>query len=167
MRLNVFDSLDPTRYNHLFPRFGNYHAKALEAATLARGAANYEGFYIAFPPQPDEQLAARGNWTGRFSVTPNTYILGFAAYSQQAAGFKLQLTDLGTNDPFFSKPVDYRNVTGQGGGVPANRVFYLPKPRLILEPGLLSAQLTNLAIVANTVQLVLYTVSERYWRPAA
>lgn len=161
-QINIYDSLG-TPYGHLSPRFGNWNAKALDAAAIIRGAANYSPYLIGFPKLGAQSIPARQFWQGRASLGERAYILGLSGSSAQAAGFMLQIKDLGTGRPLFAKPLNWQNITAQGGGTPNNQVHYFPAPHLVKPPGLVEIQITNLAAVANDIEVVLFTAQET-WR---
>lgn len=162
MRINQYDSLG-LPWNQFTKRLGNYNAKAIDAAAIVRGAANYEPYCIAFPARPNQEvIAARGFFQGRASVSPRTFIIGVLGYSEQAAGFKLQLKDLGTGRNLFKSPIDFRNCTGQATTNPRNQVHYLPEAQLVKYPCLIEVQITNLATVANRIQVCIQTAQPTF-----
>jgi hypothetical protein len=153
------DSLDPKLYPQFRPRFGRYHTYALDAMLALRHAAGFEASWHVIPNASNTAVIALGRFEQRISVPPQSYIWGFAAYSQQ--GFQVQIYDLGTSEPWFSQPLNYQNLSGQGStpeGI-TSPLYLLPAPRLVLEPGLLSVQITNLSSQVNTIKLLMLMVT--------
>jgi hypothetical protein len=156
--LNLHDSRAP----ELYPQFRNtaYRYSGLVAARheTIRCAEGFEPLWIALPEEQNATLAINAIYEARVSIAPGSYIIGFSGQSAQAAGFEVRILDLRDQALFWSKPANWQNVTGQTPllGVP-NPVFYLPEPRLILEPGTLSVRIRNLDTVnANLVQFVMH-----------
>jgi len=159
------DSLDPRRYNQF--RSG-YAARVLAAMAEIRGAANYEHFGLCVPG--DERystIEARGTFDARQKVADYAYIVAISGVSVQAAGCKLQITDLGTGASFWSKPVTIGSATGGQGSASgvSNSLWFLPKPRLVLPPAELSIQIFNLATVPNAIQFVLHLAQPANGKP--
>ena len=128
-------------------------------AELAQ-AAGYQTNLVAVPDPPSATLAIGGTYEARISLLPGSYVLGFSGTSQRAAGFEAMVEDLGAQARFFNRPLRLPNITGQAGGSPPySRVFYLPEPRLILEPAVLSVRLRNLDTGnTNAVQFVIHSL---------
>ena len=166
MRIGLYDSLDTSRLNQYRPRIGNYGAQAIEAAEVIRGAANYEPYIFAFPDPMNATIPARGTYDGRVKMLPGTYINFLSASSSQAEGFKVQIIDLGTGQAFWSKPIRYQNMSGQGSASGVSSPLYvLPIPKLIIEPGIVAVSIQNLSPNQNNVQLCLHTSQPAFWRP--
>ena len=166
----MIDRIDPRRYN----QFRNpYHRRALIALEPLRKALGYEPRHEVIPNQQDAVIAKQGVYDHRVTVPAGTWLWGLAGTSQQPEGFSVHITDFATKTTLWSGPISYTNLTGQGSvtlqdptganitiATPLN---VLPKPRPIIEPGLLNVQITNLSAVnTNKVQLVLYL-----WIPPA
>lgn len=158
------DSLIPQFFNQL--RQG-YPASVLQAIPALRGAANYEHFWLTVPDDRNASLSARGTFDTRVKVADYAYIVAISGYSAQAAGAKIQITDLGTGAALFSKPVQLASASGGQGSTDgvSNILWFLPRPRLVLPPAELSIQIHNLASVANTIQLVLHLAQPANGRP--
>lgn len=161
-------AIDPTIFPQFRPAPCRYYPRAFEAGRLVREADSYEPVLIVLPDAASAALAAGATYEARISLPAESYILGFSATNTRTAGFELQIIDLGTGAPLLSRPVKYQNLTGQGttSGI-TNPVFYLAKPRLLLEPAVLSVKIRNLDTSnANTVQLVIHA-TEPPCRPTA
>lgn len=161
MLINPFDSLG-IPWGHIAPRFGNYHAKAIEAAAMVRGAANYAPVLIGAPKIGQQTIAARAGWRGTAAFGKRGYLLGISGYASDALGFKLMLKDLGTGHPLFVAPLNFANITAQASGTPQTRVFRLPRPVLVKPPGQLEIQITSLATASQEIEIVLHTAQEMF-----
>lgn len=136
-----------------------YHTQALAAV---RGLTAAGGFYpnaYPMPDEPNQELPAGAPIEIKLSVPVGSWIWAFAATSSQAAGFEAQVVDLRQGAPLWGTPANWQNVSGQGttAGI-TFPLWILPAPRLVIEPGLLSVKMRNLATVANRVQLVAYVI---------
>lgn len=103
----------------------------------------------------DFNLAARE--TREYRVTPGSdfYLLGLLGNSVQAAGVKAQIYDSKRKRRFSDKMVNSANLVGT-----ASQPFFVRSPYRFpaLSPVLVKVQ--NLAVVANTGQIVLYGVKD-------
>lgn len=161
MLINPYDSLG-VPWGNLVPRLGNFAARAIEAATMVRGAANYTPVLIGAPKIGQQTIAARSSWRGTAAFGKRGYLLGISGYASDALGFKLMLKDLGTGRPLFVSPLNFANITAQASGTPSNQVFRLPRPYLVKAPGQLEIQITSLASASQDVEIVLHTAQELY-----
>lgn len=102
-------------------------------------------------------LAPHMATTVQLALRPTSWVLGFASYCDQAEGFQLQAVDVGTNTPFFSKAVSYPNLSQAApyAGI-SFPVVKLSTPRLVLEPGQLSFEITNLSPNANAIEIIVF-----------
>ncbi|HBY64725.1 MAG TPA: hypothetical protein DEH78_33305 [Solibacterales bacterium] len=142
----------------LFQQFRQpYFRTPLAALRPLENAANYDQVVRFVPDESNVSVPARTTFEGRISVQPESMLCAIAATSAQAAGFKLQIQDLGTKEFFWSQPVRWDNASGQGNTLGlAHPMFVFPRPRMIIEPGMLSVQVINLADIANDIQLALF-----------
>lgn len=161
MLINCYDSLG-VPWANIAPRLGSFAARAIEAATMIRGAANYAPVLIGAPKIGQQTIAARAGWRGTASFGKRGYLLGISGYASDADGFKLMLKDLGTGRPLFASPLNFNNITAQANGTPSNQVFRLPRPYLVKAPGQLEIQITSLATAAQDVEIVLHTAQELF-----
>ncbi len=103
----------------------------------------------------------------RVTVPAGTWLWAIAGTSQQPEGFSVHITDFASRTTLWSGPINHANLTGQGsvtvqdptgaGVLIATPLHLLPKPRPIIEPGLLNVQVVNLSATnTNKIQLVLY-----------
>lgn len=123
-------------------------------------APGYEPALYAMPGTENANLAPNATHEVRLSLPPESYVWAWSAYSQ--AEFRLQVTDAGTRTPFLSAPCPHKAVTGQGTiqGI-TFPLMLLDPPRLLIEPAVLTIQMTNLAPVANLIQFVLFCAVPR------
>jgi len=121
-------------------------------------AGSYEPRILAVPKASDVDIAARSTYEEQLNIEPGSWLWALSGSSDETAGFKAQITDMQTGANLASKPINYRNCTGQGSasGV-TNPLHILSRPRLILEPGLVAVQIINLATVQNKIQLCLWS----------
>lgn len=116
---------------------------------LRQGPA--EMHIYATPDAANSILGANNTYDQAIAVAPDTWIIGFSAASSRAEGFTVQIHD-STGELLFSKPVHHTALQGKP-------VFFCPQPKAILVPQL-NVKLLNLAAVANTVQLCIWTIRE-------
>lgn len=161
MPLNSYDTLDYP-WPNFKKRFGRFLPKAVEAAEMVRGAANYQPYLLGFPKPGQDSIPARGYWQGRAKLSPKSFIVAISGTSDEAAGFSLQIKDLGTGRTLFSAPMNFQNCTAQPSGSPQNQYFMLTEPHLCKSPSLVEVQITNLATVANRVQVCLHTAQPNF-----
>jgi hypothetical protein len=141
-----------------YPQFrrGLYIKLAAAAHEALMASDQLEPRGIVLPGPGQSTLAARDTFEARVTVLPGTYLYAVAGSSAQAAGFRVEVIDLGTQTPLFSGPVNIANIAGATAGTPQTQLWRPPKPRVILAPGLLTVRLLNLATVPNDVQVALF-----------
>lgn len=156
----IFDLMERVNASWNRPLQGRYHAAVMPAQRPIVEALDlgFEHRWIALPEPPRDTLAINQIYEARVSILPKSFIVAFSAYSQQAAGYNVKITDLGSRTEFFSQPIRFENLSGQaatpeGVNIPQH---LLPQPRIIMDPGILSVSLENLAATTNQVQFVLW-----------
>lgn len=162
MNLNFYDSMGTPTFAQFTARLGNWNAKALEAMTIIRGAANYSSFIVGMPKPGQQTIASRGVFRGNISLGNRAYILGVSGYAENAAGFRLQLRDLGTGKNLFVTPLNMGNCCGEPTGTPHSNVHYFPRPHMVKDPGMVEVQIYSLATVAQDIEIALHTAIETY-----
>ncbi|GEM_PF-2509438 len=144
---------------------GGYNEAAEGALMALDKAAGLRPFVAVMPEAANTSIAANGTYEARVSVPVGALLWGISGLSGQAAGATVQVTDSKTQKPLFSQPVNIGNVTGGSLTVPdcygANHLYtgpvhVLPKPALVLSPGLLQIKIVNLAAVPNILQVALH-----------
>jgi hypothetical protein len=164
----------PTRLPQWQQGPDRYHTQALIAALPLRLSwREFEPLLLAVPAA-GESLPASGTTEYRVSVPTGSYLYAYSTWSAASEGANVQIVDLGTRARCSSQPV-FTGVMGKGSWpvsaqpTDASGVSLaidgvqclLPKPRLILEPGLLSVQVRNRAATAQQVQIVLWIAARR------
>lgn len=122
------------------------------------GLKGYHWRGLVTPDASNQTLAASATFEDQISIAPGSFVLGLAAFSSQAVGFRFVITDRGTKQSLSN---DYFNFCAAGGRVTAGGrsgvlPVWLPAPWMISQVGMVSVQIVNLAAAANTVNLVLY-----------
>jgi hypothetical protein len=147
-----------------YPEFkpSSYHQAALDHLVRVTRAPGFSPAAYPLPPAANATLGARDRIDVRLSLPMGSYVLGFSGSWSDPAGFRVQIVDLRNNAPFFHQPVNAANLCPQGQtqGIWLP-VHYLPRPRLVIEPAILSVQIENLASGPNTVEFVVFTAEPR------
>lgn len=156
----------------LLPQFvqglGRYHQPALVALTPLRAALGYENRREVIPDSSNKAVGVKATYEQRVTVPAGAFLWAIAGKSQQPEGFRLQLIDTASGRGLLSQPAYFASSAG-GVGYPAGvkdchgaavnirqPLYVLPKPRVVIEPGMLRAQITNLSAAVNTIQVVLH-----------
>ena len=153
--------VNPNCYPFYLPELAALPAAEAAAAGVPQlahlQAAGYEPHLQAVPDYSNAAVVAKGKFSARVSVAPFSYLWALAGTSGATAGFKFQILDEGTKTPVFNARTYYAAVTGQGTvqGITFPLLIF-ERPRLILEPGILTVQVESLADVVNSIQLVLF-----------
>lgn len=147
------DAFDQSpQYSRFYPQ--RYSSIAIAQLDLMRdSAALWVPRFAAVPDDSNVSIPARRTWEGSLSLPPGSIVWAIKASSQDVAGVRLQVTDVGTGERWFAQPVRIDPVSGDA--IP-NQPWILPEPRLLADPGLLTVQVSNLAAVANSAQVVIY-----------
>lgn len=115
--------------------------------------STYRWRAMGFPEASARVMAARATLEDQASLRPGSYLLSISSHSDQAAGFRWQLTDRGNAQSISSDWMRDR----AGAGAPG-KFALRGGPLWLMSPwpvsGLLLVQITNLAAVANRVQLL-------------
>jgi hypothetical protein len=144
---------------------GHYNESAERALLAIDRARGYRPFVAAIPEAAATLVPAQAVYEPRVSIPVGSLLWGISAKSAQAAGFTVQVTDVATQKPLFSQPIAFDDITGGSlqikncyGQVQtlANPLHVLPKPMMVLAPGVLAVKVSNLAVVANRLQVCLH-----------
>lgn len=163
--IDYFDGLNPAR----LPQFGA-DLRPFDHATLQhplyqaiRKAATYETHLQPVPDGANSLIAARASYEARFHIPAGSFLYAMTASSEQPEGFKYQVTDLRDSSNVFRNAIHHTHASGGTGSTQgiSNPLFFLQRPRAILEPGLMSATITNLSGEDNEIQLILWFVQPR------
>jgi hypothetical protein len=150
----------PLHYAEFKP--STYHRAALADLLRVSRASGYEPGAYPLPPSANAAMGALARIDVRLSIPVGSYVLGFSGWCSDPAGFRVQIIDLRNNAPFFSTPLNWLNLCPQGAtqGITLP-IHYLIRPRLVIEPAVLSIQIENLAPGQNTVEFVVFTAEPR------
>lgn len=126
-------------------------------------APGYEWHQHRIPDADNTAIVASGKWETQISVPVGSYVWAIAGYSAESAGYRVAVRDDGTRTPLFTRTY-HAAITGQDETIDgaAYPFAVLDKPRLVIEPGLLTIQIENLDTAnANSIQFVLFTAEPR------
>jgi hypothetical protein len=148
-RPNILDALAIYR-----PRMG---ASLLVPLRPFAETEEYGWLAFSMPDTRNASVPDRGSIEDQTSVPPLSFLLMLSGASDQAAGFRFQIEDKGTRQPIASAHMRFAASTNPAPGVGVRPLPYiLPAPYAVAYPGLLTIKVTNLATVANNLQLVLW-----------
>jgi hypothetical protein len=119
----------------------------------------WTGYVWRGVPVPRAELAtvaARGQVEDQVLVPVGSWLVAFSGSCAAAAGFRFQLFDVG-RDRFAITDRWVNNRAGATDTTDPDAVMHvLPEPYCIVEPGKLQVSVSNLATVANDLQLLLH-----------
>jgi hypothetical protein len=129
---------------------------------------NYLWRGMAFPPNGFDVVGALATYEDEISLPPGTYITGISRYFAKEGlllnpgGFKFQIYDIGAKMSLFSRTfghgADVAGVLQDLGGLGENMprgIANVVGPLVVLEPGRLNLQVTNLSVDAQMIQVFL------------
>ncbi len=149
-------------------RLGSYHRPAIGALEPLRRAWGYENRREVIPDSSNKAVGVKATYEQRVTVPAGAFLWAIAGTSQQPEGFRLQIIDTASGRGLLSQPAHFSAIAGgasypigvkncYGTAVIIRQALYvLPKPRVIIEPGMLRVQITNLSAAVNTIQVVLH-----------
>jgi hypothetical protein len=91
----------------------------------------------------------------RAQVPPGTFILGWSAFSAQAAGFRFQIFDEGAKDYVLTEKWQ-RSSDADVSNTDEGKPHLLPEAYCVVSPGRLQFKVVNLAAVTNDFGLVIH-----------
>lgn len=155
----------------LFPQF-RIPGRAQDAARGwidALAASHDYDWYVAVAPRSGSvgadpaSVGASSTVEHQCSVVPGSLLWGLASFSTAAAGFKFEIWDAGAERPLaITKSFNFA-LAGGPGGIPAGAPndglagpYILPGFYTIGEGGVVTVKITNLAAVANSLQLAMF-----------
>jgi hypothetical protein len=128
--------------------------------------SNYAPYLFVCPrtsvinAQAPAGILAFQSYEDRITLQPGSFLVGWSAYSSQAAGFRFQLYDVGAQDYVLTDK--WQNWTDAEAGDTAESVPHLlPDPYVVVSPGQLLIKVVNLATVTNDFQMVLHFCSPK------
>lgn len=131
----------------------------LDTLRAIQKSTNYYWQGRALPQGTNMVLPILGSYEGHISVEPGSYITSINATSEQDAGFEFQIFDEGAQTYLYSRKFVYHTMAGQMTAVAGVAPFgphFVPGPLVVLDPGLLTLQFTNLdPLNTNSVQVFL------------
>lgn len=133
-------------------------------------SASYVWKGLAFPNIPNDIVAARDSFNGNLSVLPGTYLTMITGYASSrvvqqqtiAPGFMLQIYDEGAQtyiyNGLFGKDAASTGSMALDAVTPAGSPFgpfIFPSPVVVLAPGRLNIEVTNLDNAAMRIQILI------------
>jgi len=101
-------------------------------------------------------VSALGQIEDRFQLPPKSWLLAWAGYSSNAAGFRFSIYDEGAQDYAISERWQNGSDTAVDTSSDSGSPHMLPEPYLVVSPGALQAKVVNLANAINDFQMVVY-----------
>lgn len=156
----------PQAYLDSLPAY-NCHAGVDSMLDLAREIIDSDGYYwqgVAFPTGSNILIPAQGTYVGNVSVEPLSYIIAITGYSNQPEGFKIRIYDKGAKADIIDKQFIYSTMLASNmqmllGGTAYENVatgpYLLTSPLIILNPGSLQIEITNLSVSDAMIQIML------------
>jgi hypothetical protein len=153
------------------PQFpiGRYNRTAIAAMSPLDFALSYYPRVQVVPDKANVAIQKRASYEHRVTVPAGAMLYAISGVCDQAAGFTVNVLDV--SGTALAQPApSFRNLTGNVstplqvkdclGNLHTikNPLFYLPKARPVIEPGLLRVQILNLSPNVNTVQVALHFV---------
>lgn len=127
------------------------------ALFMADSGRTYRHATVVAPDFRKQPLAGRVQDETRFNLRPGSWLLGFTAHSDQAAGFDVQITIGKTM--LFPRAMPHNALNGPAnvpGMTSAKIISYLPAPVIIPPPGVVLVRIHNKAAAANDCEIVLW-----------
>jgi hypothetical protein len=150
----------------LHPQFripGRYADHCLRFVDALARSQLYDFFVAVAPrteaaPNDPSTVAAYDSVEHDFTVVPGSLIWGITSVSDQAAGFRFDIRDVGQERPVSIVKATNGALSGDIGvsafGTPTPFLFDVPY--IITGLGLVNVRITNLAAVANALQLCIF-----------
>lgn len=158
--MNVIDGLNMNAYPAYLPEI-LYAGRAVAGVPDYRRltARGYEPIAHRIPDADNVAVVAKGKFEARVSVPVESYVWAFSGYSSDAAGFRVRVVDVGSGSAFWAGLAKDTLLTGQGQTIAGSAYPVVPmeQPRIVIEPGLLSVQIENLAAATNQIYFVIWT----------
>lgn len=148
------------------PAPGRFHPLVLGQLEPLRQALGYSERVEVVPDRQNALVGSHATYEHRISVPPGSWLWAIAGSSEQPEGATIQVVDQGTGATLYSAPANMANVvSGQPVPIPDGfgnfglirmPIAFLARPRVFVEPGWLRVRITNLAPLANRIQVALY-----------
>jgi hypothetical protein len=150
-RIDWHDGLNPLAIPAYREQRNPFAYRALQHPTMValRNAAGYEPALYAAPDETFAVLPAGSTYDIIQTLPAGAWIYGISASSDQAEGFKAQIT-LPTGANLFNKPVSSQSLQGA-------RPYYI-RPCGLPDGGGVKLHLVNQSVSPNRCQLVLWVI---------
>lgn len=136
------------------------------ALDVARAVIDSENYYMrgyTFPGNGEDSLTAGLTFEGLISLPAHSIVISMSGFSTDAAGFKFQLYENGSKQNLFGRTYardsstlgSYDNLDGTITINTPMGPAWLTDPLIIMPPGRLVGQVTNMATVTATIQIYL------------
>jgi hypothetical protein len=129
-----------------------YSTHAIDRIQTLRDAGGYAPRWAVVPDESRVAIPARRTYEAQLWLPPGSILWAVRGVSEQPEGFRLQVTDAGTGERFFQTPMRFDPAASDA--IPG-QLHLLTEPRQVLEPGLVTVQVTNLSASDNDVQVIL------------
>ena len=127
-------------------------------------SGNYQWHGYGFPTPGNDLIGALDTYNGQLSINPGTYLTSISAWTsgldtQVDDGFKFQIYDEGAKSYVFARTfakdvIASGNENAIGGVIPFGPHF-LQSPIVIVDPGRLHIEITNLRAFETRIQLLI------------
>jgi hypothetical protein len=92
----------------------------------------------------------------RMQLPPGAWLVGWSAYSQQAAGIQFRVFDEGRGRVALAGKSMRNAIAQDNNDTDPALPYFLDQPYYVVTPGWLQITVTNIASVANDAQVALY-----------
>lgn len=157
----------PIAFLNNLPAYNGYEGtdRMLDLSRLVIDSDNYYWSGVAFPARDSVLIPAGGTFAGNVAIQPYSYITSLTVYDDHLDGFKLRIYEKGSKSDIYGGQFCFSDVCGSvmeagfPGATPVNVAFgphYLISPFIVLPPGSLQIEITNLSVVeAANIQIML------------
>lgn len=118
--------------------------------------AGYRWMPVVVPRCALLPVTPYGQVEDRVSIPPRSWLVAFAGASDQTAGFRFSIYDVGAKAFLLSDQWDNASTGAQDPTDADSQAMPLAVPALILAPGLLQVRVANLAAEDADMQLLLH-----------
>lgn len=138
--------------------------RMLDLSRLVIDADNYYWSGVAFPSRDNTLIAGGATYAANVAIQPYSFITSLTVFSDQAPGFKLRIYEKGSKSDIFGGQFCFHDICGSvmeagfPGATPVDTPFgphFLLSPLIVLPPGSLQIEITNLAPDTATIQILL------------
>jgi hypothetical protein len=135
---------------------------ASEVLEVARQIIDSENYFMrgyVFPINGVDTLGGLDTFEGELAIPSHSVIISMTGFSSQAAGFKIQFYENGSRQLLFGRT--YGTGSTVLGSYASNSLdnpigpAWLTSPLIVIPPGKLNGQVTNLASTSALIQVYL------------